>query len=375
MNFELDQYSQPLLKAVLGSLREGILVIDPNLEVVLYNQSAVEIFNLPPVMTGPVRLIEISRNKVIHQGFRQVLETSAPFDAEVELFGNLERTYSFRATPLMMPSFEKVAGAIGVFFDVTQLVRLERIRREFFSNLSHELRTPLTSILVYVETLLNGALFDTENNLPFLKIINKHATRMQNLVRDIADLSAIEAGEMKLNAVEIELKPFVDNLKVLVEPDLNAEGVTFESVIEPGMTVYADPQGLEQILMNLLINAVKFNRPGGSVRASATTDPENGHRTIISIRDTGVGIAAEHLPRIFERLYRVDKSRSQEVGGTGLGLAIVKHLVLNHNGDISVESEPGVGSEFRIRLPRRRVSGDLKPEVAPDPRFSADESR
>ncbi len=348
MNFELDQYSQPLLKAVLGSLREGILVIDPNLEVVLYNQSAVEIFNLPPVMTGPVRLIEISRNKVIHQGFRQVLETSAPFDAEVELFGNLERTYSFRATPLMMPSFEKVAGAIGVFFDVTQLVRLERIRREFFSNLSHELRTPLTSILVYVETLLNGALFDTENNLPFLKIINKHATRMQNLVRDIADLSAIEAGEMKLNAVEIELKPFVDNLKVLVEPDLNAEGVTFESVIEPGMTVYADPQGLEQILMNLLINAVKFNRPGGSVRASATTDPENGHRTIISIRDTGVGIAAEHLPRIFERLYRVDKSRSQEVGGTGLGLAIVKHLVLNHNGDISVESEPGVGSEFRI---------------------------
>lgn len=351
MSFQLDQYSQPLLKAVLGSLREGILVVDSQMDVVLYNQAAVDIFNLPPVMTGPLRMIDISRNKTIHQGFRQVLEENKPFDAELEVFGKQERTFSFRATPLVVPASEEAAGAIGVFFDVTQLLRLERVRREFFSNLSHELRTPLTSILVYVETLLNGALYDTENNLKFLNIVNKHATRMQNLVRDIADLSAVEAGELKLNAVEIDLGAFVENLAVLIASDLEECNVTFHQEIPAGLTVFADPQALEQILMNLIINAVKFNRPGGNVTVTARPDGDN--RTLISVRDTGIGIEEEHLNRIFERLYRVDKSRSQEVGGTGLGLAIVKHLVLSHNGDISVKSTPGEGSEFRVRLPRR----------------------
>lgn len=219
-----------------------------------------------------------------------------------------------------------------------------------FANLSHELRTPLTSILAYVETLLNGALYDNENNLQFLRIINKHATRMQNLVRDIADLSAIEAGEFKLEPVTIDLKTFVDNLSVLVLPEATARQVTFRNDVPPGIQVQADPQALEQILMNLIINAVKFNRPGGEVVVTASF--ESDVRTLIAVRDTGIGIEAKHLGRIFERLYRVDKSRSQEVGGTGLGLAIVKHLVLNHGGDVSVDSTPGVGSEFRVRLPR-----------------------
>jgi len=350
MSFRLDQYSQPLLEAVLGSLREGILVIDQQTEVVLYNQAAIDIFNLSPVMTGPLRLIDITRNKAIHDGFRQVLEEGRPFDAELEIFGIQERTFSFRATPLIMPSAHEVVGAIGVFFDVTQLVRLERVRREFFANLSHELRTPLTSILAYVETLLNGAIYDNENNIQFLQIINKHATRMQNLVRDIADLSAIEAGEFKLEPVTIELKAFVDNLAVLVLPEATTRQVTFRNEVPAGVQVYADPQALEQILMNLIINAVKFNRPGGEVVVTANF--ESDVRTVIAVRDTGIGIEAKHLGRIFERLYRVDKSRSQEVGGTGLGLAIVKHMVLNHGGDISVDSTPGVGSEFRVRLPR-----------------------
>jgi len=350
MSFRLDQYSQPLLEAVLGSLREGILVIDQQTEVVFYNQAAIDIFNLSPVMTGPLRLIDITRNKAIHDGFRQVLEEGRPFDAELEIFGIQERTFSFRATPLIMPSAHEVVGAIGVFFDVTQLVRLERVRREFFANLSHELRTPLTSILAYVETLLNGAIYDNENNIQFLQIINKHATRMQNLVRDIADLSAIEAGEFKLEPVTIELKAFVDNLAVLVLPEATTRQVTFRNEVPAGVQVYADPQALEQILMNLIINAVKFNRPGGEVVVTANF--ESDVRTVIAVRDTGIGIEAKHLGRIFERLYRVDKSRSQEVGGTGLGLAIVKHLVLNHGGDISVDSTPGVGSEFRVRLPR-----------------------
>ncbi|QUV83686.1 MULTISPECIES: cell wall metabolism sensor histidine kinase WalK [Chloracidobacterium] len=350
MSFRLDQYSQPLLEAVLGSLREGILVIDRQTEVVLYNQAAIDIFNLSPVMTGPLRLIDITRNKAIHDGFHQVLEEGRPFDANLEIFGVQERTFSFRATPLIMPSAHEVVGAIGVFFDVTQLVRLERVRREFFANLSHELRTPLTSILAYVETLLNGALYDNENNLQFLRIINKHATRMQNLVRDIADLSAIEAGEFKLEPVTIDLKTFVDNLSVLVLPEATARQVTFRNDVPPGIQVQADPQALEQILMNLIINAVKFNRPGGEVVVTASF--ESDVRTLIAVRDTGIGIEAKHLGRIFERLYRVDKSRSQEVGGTGLGLAIVKHLVLNHGGDVSVDSTPGVGSEFRVRLPR-----------------------
>ncbi len=350
MTLETLSFSQPLLEAVLGSLREGILVLDRETRVILYNRAAVDIFKIREgTPEHPVRLVDVTRNKTIHQGFRQVLDEGTAFLGEVEFLNSNDRTFTFRVTPLVIG--EEVTGAIGVLFDITQLVQLERVRREFFSNLSHELRTPLTSILVYVETLLNGALYDTENNVQFLEIVNKHAKRMLNLVNDIRDLSAIEGGEIEIVPFEVDVKNFVDNLTPLLAPDLETQQVTFTNRTPPGMTVFADPKSLEQILVNLIINAVKFNRPGGTVTVDAVY-LDDGHTSVV-IEDTGIGIDAHHLPRIFERLYRVDKSRSQEVGGTGLGLAIVKHLVIANQGEITVESVPNTGSTFRVRLPRR----------------------
>ncbi|MBX7219196.1 MAG: PAS domain-containing protein [Blastocatellia bacterium] len=352
MSFIPEQHSESLLQAVLGSLREGILVLDTDTQVVLYNQAAADIFK---IRSGGarrlLRLVDVTRHKIIHQGFRKVLDEGTSFNSEIELVNGQERNYSFRATPLRFSHEEGVAGVIGVFFDVTQIVKLERIRREFFTNLSHELRTPLTSILVYVETLLSGAIHDIEYNVEFLEIINKHAKRMRNLVQDISDLSAIEAGEVQINPANIEVHKFVETLTPLFSADVTTYHITFTNAVPPGLCVWADAQSLEQILVNLIINAIKFNQPQGSVTVEAATAGDEA--VVISVRDTGIGIESHHLPRIFERLYRVDKSRSQEVGGTGLGLAIVKHLVLANKGEITVESVPTQGSVFRVKLPTR----------------------
>ncbi|MBI4748709.1 MAG: PAS domain-containing protein [Acidobacteria bacterium] len=345
-----NQYSPALMQAVLGSLREGILVIDQDTNIVLYNQAASEIFKLrlQDASGRLLRLVDATRNKTIHQGFRKVLQDGTPFEGEVEFLNSQTRTYSFRATPLLLAPGNTVNGAIGVFSDISQLVKLERVRREFFANLSHELRTPLTSILVYVETLLDGAIYDIDYNVEFLQIINKHGKRMLNLVKDIADLSAIEGGEVSITLTDVDLKAFVENLATLVSAEVEEQNLTFTNAVPAGIRVFADTKSLEQVLMNLIVNAIRFNRPKGSITLSARLeDPEH---VVITVKDTGIGMDAHHLPRIFERLYRVDKSRSQETGGTGLGLAIVKHLVHTNHGDISVESTPNEGTSFHIKL-------------------------
>jgi two-component system phosphate regulon sensor histidine kinase PhoR len=264
--------------------------------------------------------------------------------------GQSKRILHLHAAPLRSDEGQ-IDGVVGAFIDISKLELLERIRQEFLSNVSHELRTPLAAITAYVETLIDGGLDDSENRLSFLNTIHRNAERMGALVNDISELSAIESGAVRLRVERLNLRELVDEVFSLLAPRASKHGVFIENHVAENMQVSADRYRLEQILINLVDNAIKFNHPGGCVIVDA--DPMEGcNHQIIKVRDTGPGIPAEHLPRVFERFYRIDKARSREAGGTGLGLAIVKHLTRAHGGEAYVISEVGVGSEFAIKLPK-----------------------
>jgi len=237
---------------------------------------------------------------------------------------------------------------------VTQLERLEVIRQEFLSNVSHELRTPLTSIMALTETLEEGALSDTQNNRRFLSIIKKNATRMHRLIDDILELSAIEAGNVRVSREPVSLRLLVEDVIGSLSAVVRSNNITIRNEVPTSASVFADPHRLAQMLTNLIHNAVKFNRQDGSV----TVRYEGNHSDRIFIEDTGEGIPPHHLDRLFERFYRVDRARSRELGGTGLGLAIVKHLAKAHGGEVSVRSKFGEGSVFTIELPRSALTSD-----------------
>ncbi|MBI1747434.1 MAG: GHKL domain-containing protein [Acidobacteria bacterium] len=337
-----------LLQAVLVAMREGVLILNPDGTVALYNPTLKEIFKWSKNPAGALRLTDITNDPIIHKAFHDALHFGRSSEDYVRLLTPESSSFQVHITPLTSVGGRAALGAVGVLFDISKLERLERVRREFFDNLSHELRTPLTAILVYVETLLDGAISDPENNVPFLKIVQKHALRMQALARDIADLSAIEIGHVRLEPTAVNLVSLVDTIFSLARAQAEAAGVTLVTDIPCGLQVTADPHRLEQILSNLVDNAIKFNHKGGAVRVTAHAA---GSAVAISVNDTGIGMAPDDCSRIFERFYRVDKSRSRAMGGSGLGLAIVKHLVNIHGGEIHVESTPNRGSTFTLKLP------------------------
>jgi two-component system phosphate regulon sensor histidine kinase PhoR len=232
------------------------------------------------------------------------------------------------------------------------------------------LRTPLAAITAYVETLLDGGLEDVENRLRFLHTIHRNAERMRALVNDISELSAIESGAVQLKVEPIQLRGLVDEVFSGLAPRASKHGVSLENQVTEEVEVEADRDRLEQILINLVDNAIKFNHPGGHVSVDAESTEDDHHR-IIKVRDTGPGIPSTHLPRVFERFYRVDKARSREAGGTGLGLAIVKHLARIHGGEAFVSSEEGVGSEFAVKLPKAALNLNQTNDLHSDQRAIA----
>jgi len=372
---DLSDDANRLLAPLLATMREGILVVNSRLDIILYNDAAANIVRLPVeesaagasagqpdlrlLSSSPrredvaragsntlvgqrLRLIDATRDPSINDAFRQVLDRHTAIEIRVELMVRKPRIYHLRVTPLADDL------AAGVFFDITELERLELVRREFFANLSHELRTPLTAIVAYADTLSAGALDDRENSKRFVEKLHKHATRMSTLITEISDLSAIESGRIDLALEPVRLSGVIGDMIALTEARRQNCPVSFCLSVPENLFVQADRTRLEQIISNLIDNAVKFNKPGGlvTVRAEVT-----GDNAAVVIEDTGIGIAAADLPRIFERLYRADKSRSNRIEGTGLGLAIVKHLVQAHSGDITATSELGRGSRFIFTIP------------------------
>lgn len=337
-----------LLEATMHSMREGVIVIGADTRVIAMNDAARALFKDAENDKARKRLSEITRHPLINNAFRSTLENGEPTQIKLETISNEKRFYDLRVEPLR--SNEGNSGAIGVFFDITRLERLEKVRQEFLSNVSHELRTPLAAILAYVETLEDGAIDDPENNYRFLNVIRKNSERMQTLVEDILELSSIEAG-IHIEPQKTELTPIIEDIIESLAQQAETNHVTIKNEIDKDVAVYADAKRLEQMLTNLIDNATKFNHDSGTV---TITHQSNETHNLISVTDTGTGIPLEHLPRIFERFYRVDRARSRDLGGTGLGLAIVKHLARAHGGEATVKSTYGVGSTFTIELPKMK---------------------
>jgi two-component system phosphate regulon sensor histidine kinase PhoR len=337
-----------LFEATMGSMREGLLVVDKDMRVVASNAAAHRLFNPSLPRLNSQRLTELTRNPAIYSAFLDALKGVERSGVKVETHGAERQVFDLRVVPIG-GNGTGPEGALGVFFDITRTERLELVRQEFLSNVSHELRTPLTAIIAFVETLETGAMEDAESSQRFLSIIRKNASRMHGLIDDILELTSIEGGNVTLHAASVELRELVADVCASLAAKAIAYNVSLVNQVEPGVTVYADSRRLEQMLTNLIDNGIKFSRDGGTV----TVRHEAGTRDRIFVEDNGDGIPAQHLERLFERFYRVDRARSREMGGTGLGLAIVKHLALLHGGEVTVDSELEKGTIFTIHLPKR----------------------
>jgi two-component system phosphate regulon sensor histidine kinase PhoR len=334
------------LRAMLAGMVEGVVAVDDEDHLVFSNRAARDSLGIENAIEGNPRLWELARRAELDELIREARETHSAARRELSFRrGGRELVLSAQAN-----RFEagRTSGVVVVFEDITGLRRLERIRRDFVANVSHELKTPLTSIRGYVETLLSGAIHDPDNNERFLGKIQANVSRLQHLVTDLLSLARIEDQESSLHLVPVQWKPLIPQAARRHEEVAMDKGVKLS--IERGsddVHVLGDSESLTQVLDNLVDNAIKYTPRGGVV--SLRLGVEQG-RGVLEVRDTGLGIPASDLERIFERFYRVDKARSRDVGGTGLGLAIVKHLVHAMGGVVDVESEPGRGSAFRVRL-------------------------
>lgn len=339
-------------EAVLGSMIEGVLAIDGRQRIVGMNRAAAELLDveLNDVLRKPLQ--EVVRNPDLRRFALLAIDCREPVEDDLVLRGPRDRTIRLRGTALRDVSGE--GGAVIVLNDVTDIERLETVRRDFVANVSHELKTPVASIKGFVETLLDGAMDDPADTRRFLEIVARQADRLASIIEDLLALSRIEQSEGVGN-IPLEQARIGDVFGLIVAdcgPRAYERSIALETRCAETIVAEINPPLLEQAVINLVDNAIKYSDPGDTVRLEVDLETgKDGSDLVIRVADDGAGIAAEHLPRLFERFYRADKARSRTLGGTGLGLAIVKHIVQAHRGTVSVESTPGVGSVFTIRLP------------------------
>ena len=336
------------LEAVFLSMFDGVMVIDGRGAIVLMNQTLKEFLQVETEVTGK-KPLEVIRNIDIQDLAGRVLASRGRLESrEIALLLPQEKVLLAHATPVLREGI--VDGAVLIFHDITELRRLEKVRQDFVANVSHELRTPVSTIRGYAETLLEGALEDKAHAREFLRIIYDDAERLTKLINDLLDLSRVESGKMKLALEEGALEAVIDRVLAGMNKEAGKNSVTLKKDVPPRLArIRIDEAAIAQVLSNLVENAVKYNKAGGSVTVGARETPRSIE---VSVSDTGIGIPQEDIPRIFERFYRVDKARSRDLGGTGLGLSIVKHIIQAHGGDITVESKVGSGSLFRFTLPK-----------------------
>jgi len=357
-------------KAVFSSIREAIIVTDTRGSIKLGNPAACRLFNLDcalMIKTGPGHKATDSRLFEILE--RMTASGSTVEKEEVTVMTDRgERVLQVSAMPIRKSKVSE--GTVFVMNDITKLINLERVRRDFVSSVSHELRTPLTSITGYTETLLEGAMDDTENAKHFLQIILQESERLTALINDVLDLSKIESGRIEYLFAPVCLRDIVDQVVNLFSRALENKGILLKVQIPQDLPyVYADTGYLELVLRNLLDNAIKYvAEENGQITISASKVDD---MVRVEVKDNGIGIPRKDLGRIFERFYRVDKARSRAVSGTGLGLSIVKHIVLAHKGKVEVHSRLNLGSQFSFVIPvagkslnRMGVTGEKSVEEA-----------
>jgi two-component system phosphate regulon sensor histidine kinase PhoR len=338
-----------LQRRILVGMQEGVLVLDDQARVVLMNPALREMLLLGAEAQGQL-LLEVVRHSELHELVERAPHANGPVSGEIEITGIKPRRLLVHAAALEGPR----GGLVAVFVDVTDLRRLETLRRDFVANVSHELRTPVAAVRSATETLREGAVKDENAAERFLSIIDRNAQRLQALIEDLLELSRLDAKEYRLRIEPVDLSSAAAIVLGLFRERAEKKGLRMEAKLpEPCPVLETDQRALEQILGNLVDNAIKYCPSGASVTLRVAEEVD-GIR--LSVEDTGPGISAKHLPRLFERFYRVDAGRSREVGGTGLGLSIVKHLVEALGGTITVTSEPGRGSTFSIAFARDSLS-------------------
>ena len=336
------------LDAILRGMGEGLMVTDGTGAITLVNPAFCEMFGVPASLVG-ARLIEITRHPDLNDCYRLVIGERAEYRREIVIAGTRERVLFTHWVPLL--DDRNLGGVVAVFHDISDLKRLEKIRKDFVANVSHELKTPVTVIKGYAEALLDGMVSaDPERAVAFVEIIRNHVERQAELIGDLLTLSELESKEFTLDLLPLDLGGAARRAVTLLAPKAGKRGVTVRLSGFEGMpSTLIDLGRIEQVLVNLLDNAIKFSPAGGEVELTVTVE---GEQVVVSVRDQGPGIPPQSLGRVFERFYRVDEGRSREAGGSGLGLAIVKHIVQLHGGTVRVESTPGQGSVFSFTLRR-----------------------
>ena len=337
-------------EAVLSSMEEGVLAVDGSERVLNLNPSAARLLGVRIAQVRGRSLVEVVRNPDLLRFVTRTLAAPEPLEGEIVLRDNDREIFLEGHGTMLRDADGRSIGALVVFRDVTRLRRLENMRRDFVSNASHELKTPITSIKGFVETLLEGPEQRDPETRRFLTIISRQADRLIAIIEDLLDLSRIEQEDERGETVlrPTLLRPVLETAVHLCEAKAAERGMRIELDCDAALSAPLTAPLMEQDVVNLVDNAVKYGREGGTVRVWAE---RSGDRVAIRVADQGGGIAAEHLPRLFERFYRVDESRSAKLGGTGLGLSIVKHIAQLHGGTVAVESRPGEGSTFSVLLP------------------------
>lgn len=341
-------------EAVLESMVEGVIAVDNNGQIINLNQAAANLFHIDAAGSIGKHIYEIISFKDLVNLIKKTIKEKNPGEQEL-ILDEKQSLYLQVHGSVLKNAQNKVIGAVVVLNNVTRLRRLEKVRRDFVANVSHEIRTPLTTIKGFAETLLDGASDDPKNVRGFLKIISKQSDRLNAIIEDLLILARLEQEDERaqIEFSRISLKKVLKSAIKVCTPDADKKGIDIILDTDNHLSPKINPYLMEQAIVNLVGNAIKFSSKKGEVIVKARV--KNGEIEI-SVEDSGTGIPSKHLPRIFERFYRVDKARSREQGGTGLGLSIVKHIIQVHGGRLKVDSELGKGSIFSLYIPYHKVS-------------------
>ncbi len=359
LNLMADQLNERLhtvvkqrneLETVFSAMIESVVVVDNQEKILSLNKAATDLFGIS-MLAAKDKLIQhvLPGSELVHF-IHQIIEEKSPREEEIVLHKGKEELFLQTHGSILHDSDEKSVGVLVVLHDITRLKNLEKMRKDFVANVSHELRTPITAIKGFIETLQDGAISSPTDSSRFLKIIAKHADRLNAIVEDLLTLSQVEKSQEK-KEIDLTMGSIREPLENAIETctiKAKERAITVNLQCRDDLQSLINGPLLEQAAANLIVNAIKYSSEGGKIVVAAS---QHSTEITIEVIDQGSGIAEEHLSRLFERFYRSDKARSRTQGGTGLGLAIVKHITEIHHGQVSVDSTPGIGSTFTIHLP------------------------
>ncbi|MCT4621347.1 MAG: cell wall metabolism sensor histidine kinase WalK [Marinisporobacter sp.] len=338
------------LQSTLASMNEALFAIDRAFKIILINPVAMELFHIEDEDVYGKHILEVVRNNKLHDVLKDIIHNKNVGEREVVIDypeTKILKLYTNFIRLDMDPN--RIIGVMALIQDVTEMRKLENMRTEFVANVSHELKTPLTSISGFIETLKSGAMENEKVRKRFLDIIDIETERLKRLIDDLLTLSAIENHKVAANKDIIHIKEIIGQMNMLTDSLAKQKEIDYGTELEANLPpIYGNRDLFKQMILNLVENAIKYTPESGQVKVLAYKRYDH---IFIVVKDTGIGIPKEHIPRLFERFYRVDKARSRKIGGTGLGLAIVKHIVLSFDGEIKVNSKLGKGSEFIVRIP------------------------